>query len=136
TNDGVASSFQQSRIHYQMLMLKLQRHTISIKIRESRIKKAQVLKTKTSIYSDIKDNSSETKLWLLASFQLMPSYEHVGQVQDRRSVESKSMFEIPEDCLIRNEKSKYFSGPEFRIKEEKIDELVEAKKDDDQRRRI
>ncbi|GJT20181.1 hypothetical protein Tco_0878887 [Tanacetum coccineum] len=33
--DGDAS-FQQSQIHYHMLMLKLQRHTISIKIQESR----------------------------------------------------------------------------------------------------
>ncbi|GKC93812.1 hypothetical protein Tco_1159254 [Tanacetum coccineum] len=36
TNDDVAASFQQSRIHYHTLMLKLQRHTISIKIQESR----------------------------------------------------------------------------------------------------
>ncbi|GJV38829.1 hypothetical protein Tco_1417269 [Tanacetum coccineum] len=36
TKDGVAASFQQSRIHYHMLMLKQQRHTISIKIQESR----------------------------------------------------------------------------------------------------
>ncbi|GJT11873.1 hypothetical protein Tco_0858915 [Tanacetum coccineum] len=41
------------------------------KHQDSRIKKAQELKTKTSAYSDIKDNSSEIKLhWrLLASFQ-------------------------------------------------------------------
>ncbi|GJV17213.1 hypothetical protein Tco_1362536 [Tanacetum coccineum] len=36
TNDDVAASFQQSRIHYHMLMLKPQRHTISIKIQELR----------------------------------------------------------------------------------------------------
>ncbi|GJS49677.1 retrovirus-related pol polyprotein from transposon TNT 1-94 [Tanacetum coccineum] len=36
TNDEVAASFQQSQIHYHMLMLKLQRHTITIKIQESR----------------------------------------------------------------------------------------------------
>ncbi|GJW42336.1 hypothetical protein Tco_0071135 [Tanacetum coccineum] len=36
TNDDVEASFQQSPIHYHMLMLKLQRHTISIKIQESR----------------------------------------------------------------------------------------------------
>nr|GEV96131.1 retrotransposon protein, putative, Ty3-gypsy subclass [Tanacetum cinerariifolium] len=47
----------------------------------SSIKKAQVLKTKTSTYSDIKDNSSETKLRgrLLESFQENVKYEHVGQ---------------------------------------------------------
>ncbi|GKB32804.1 retrovirus-related pol polyprotein from transposon TNT 1-94 [Tanacetum coccineum] len=41
------------------------------KHQDSRIKKAQELKTKTSAYSDIKDNSSEIKLRgrLLASFQ-------------------------------------------------------------------
>ncbi|GKD30903.1 hypothetical protein Tco_1241681, partial [Tanacetum coccineum] len=61
TNDGVAASFQRSQIHHHMLMLRLQRHTISIKIQ--RIKKAQVLKTKTSANSDINDNSSEIKLW-------------------------------------------------------------------------
>nr|GEU58702.1 hypothetical protein [Tanacetum cinerariifolium] len=37
-DDGVAASFQQSRIHLHMLMLKLQRHT---KHQDSRIKKAQ-----------------------------------------------------------------------------------------------
>ncbi|GKD12451.1 hypothetical protein Tco_1196858 [Tanacetum coccineum] len=52
---------------------------------DSRIKKAQELKTKTSLNSDIKDNSSETKLRgrLLESFQEDAKYEHVGQ--DTRS---------------------------------------------------
>ncbi|GJZ43393.1 hypothetical protein Tco_0590648 [Tanacetum coccineum] len=70
TNDDVAASFQQSRIHYHMLMLKLQRHTTSIKIQE--------LKTKTSANSDINDNSSETKLQgkSLESFQEDSKYEH------------------------------------------------------------
>nr|GEZ01015.1 hypothetical protein [Tanacetum cinerariifolium] len=78
TNDGVAASFQQSRIHNHMLMLKLQRHTISIK-------KVQVLKTKTFANSDIKDTLLETKLqWrLLESFKEDAKYEHVGQ--DTRS---------------------------------------------------
>ncbi|GJR77339.1 hypothetical protein Tco_0089704 [Tanacetum coccineum] len=51
------------------------------KHQDSRIKKAQELKTKTSAYSDIKDNSSETKLQgrLLASFQEDAKYEHVSQ---------------------------------------------------------
>ncbi|GJX28858.1 retrovirus-related pol polyprotein from transposon TNT 1-94, partial [Tanacetum coccineum] len=55
------------------------------KHQDSRIKKAQELKTKTSANSDIKDNSSETKLWgrLLESFQEDAKYEHVGQ--DTRS---------------------------------------------------
>ncbi|GJX85920.1 hypothetical protein Tco_0336694 [Tanacetum coccineum] len=55
------------------------------KHQDSRIKKAQELKTKTSANSDIKDNSSETKLRgrLLASFQDDAKYEHVGQ--DTRS---------------------------------------------------
>ncbi|GJW15267.1 hypothetical protein Tco_0019400 [Tanacetum coccineum] len=53
------------------------------------IKKAQVLKTKTSANSDIKDNSLEIKLWgrLLASFQEDAKYEHVGQ--DTRSQDGK-----------------------------------------------
>ncbi|GJV98070.1 retrovirus-related pol polyprotein from transposon TNT 1-94 [Tanacetum coccineum] len=55
------------------------------KHQDSRIKKAQVLKTKTSANSDIKDPSSETKLQgkFLASFQDDAKYEHVGQ--DTRS---------------------------------------------------
>ncbi|GJY50421.1 hypothetical protein Tco_0441268 [Tanacetum coccineum] len=55
------------------------------KHQDSRIKKAQVLKTKTSAKSDIKDPSSETNLQgrLLASFQKDAKYEHVGQ--DTRS---------------------------------------------------
>ncbi|GJV61386.1 hypothetical protein Tco_1467486 [Tanacetum coccineum] len=55
------------------------------KHQDSRIKKAQELKTKTFAYSDIKDNSSKTKLRgrLLASFQDDAKYEHVGQ--DTRS---------------------------------------------------
>ncbi|GJW50424.1 hypothetical protein Tco_0091775 [Tanacetum coccineum] len=55
------------------------------KHQDSRIKKAQELKTKTSAYSDIKDNSLETKLRgrLLKSSQEDANYEHVGQ--DTRS---------------------------------------------------
>ncbi|GJZ11771.1 retrovirus-related pol polyprotein from transposon TNT 1-94 [Tanacetum coccineum] len=51
------------------------------KHQDSRIKKAQELKTKTSANSDIKDNSSETKLRgrLLERFQEDEKYEHVGQ---------------------------------------------------------
>ncbi|GJZ39761.1 hypothetical protein Tco_0586324 [Tanacetum coccineum] len=51
------------------------------KHQDSRIKKAQELKTNTSAYSDIKDNSSESKLQgrLLESFQDDAKYEHVGQ---------------------------------------------------------
>ncbi|GKA59130.1 retrovirus-related pol polyprotein from transposon TNT 1-94 [Tanacetum coccineum] len=59
------------------------------KHQDSRIKKAQELKTKTSANSDIKEPSSETKLWgrLLASFQDDAKYEHVGQ--DTRSQSGK-----------------------------------------------
>ncbi|GJY30780.1 hypothetical protein Tco_0414275 [Tanacetum coccineum] len=55
------------------------------KHQDSRIKKAQVLKTKTSTNSDIKDNSTETNLRgrLLESFQEDSNYEHVGK--DTRS---------------------------------------------------
>ncbi|GKB24676.1 hypothetical protein Tco_0864077 [Tanacetum coccineum] len=55
------------------------------KHQDSRIMKAQELKTKTFANSDIKDNFSETKLQgrLLASFQDDANYEHVGQ--DTRS---------------------------------------------------
>ncbi|GKB73302.1 retrovirus-related pol polyprotein from transposon TNT 1-94, partial [Tanacetum coccineum] len=55
------------------------------KHQDTRIKKAQELKTKTSANSDIKDPSSKTKLRgrLLKSFQEDAKYEHVGQ--DTRS---------------------------------------------------
>ncbi|GJS59564.1 hypothetical protein Tco_0654348 [Tanacetum coccineum] len=55
------------------------------KHQDSSIMKAQVLKTKTSVNSNVKDNSSETKLQgrLLESFQDDAKYEHVGQ--DTRS---------------------------------------------------
>ncbi|GJY95321.1 hypothetical protein Tco_0511682 [Tanacetum coccineum] len=51
------------------------------KHQDSKIKKAQELKTKTSAYFDIKDPSSKTKLQgrLLASFQEDAKYEHVGK---------------------------------------------------------
>ncbi|GJW02605.1 hypothetical protein Tco_1561461 [Tanacetum coccineum] len=51
------------------------------KDQDSRIKKAQEIKTKTSVNSNIKDNSSETKLRgrLLESIQEDAKYEHVGQ---------------------------------------------------------
>ncbi|GJR95499.1 hypothetical protein Tco_0267673 [Tanacetum coccineum] len=52
TNDSVATSFQQSLIHYHMLMIKLQRHTICIKIQESRKLK---FKDKDFRNSDIQD---------------------------------------------------------------------------------
>ncbi|GKD98433.1 hypothetical protein Tco_1382330, partial [Tanacetum coccineum] len=56
---------------------------------DSRNKKAQELKTKTSANFDIKDPSSKTKLGgrLLESFQEDAKYEHVGQ--DTRSQDGK-----------------------------------------------
>ncbi|GJY58403.1 hypothetical protein Tco_0458295 [Tanacetum coccineum] len=67
------------------------------KHQDSRIKKAQELKTKTSTNSNIKDNSSETKLRgrLLESFQENAKYEHVGQdtrsqgVKDDQDIQGK-----------------------------------------------
>ncbi|GJW75116.1 hypothetical protein Tco_0134486 [Tanacetum coccineum] len=59
------------------------------KHQDSRIKKAQELKIKTSANSDIKDPSSETKLRgrFLESFQEDAKYEHVDQ--DTRSQDGK-----------------------------------------------
>ncbi|GKD57681.1 hypothetical protein Tco_1291068 [Tanacetum coccineum] len=57
------------------------------KHQDSRIKKAQVLKTKTFANSEIKDPSSETKLQgrFLASIQDDAKYEHVGnKTQDHK----------------------------------------------------
>ncbi|GJX05539.1 hypothetical protein Tco_0191455 [Tanacetum coccineum] len=61
------------------------------KHQDSRIMKAQELKTKTSANSDINDNSSEIKLRgrLLESFQDDAKYEHVGQ--DTRSQGGKDV---------------------------------------------
>ncbi|GJS14469.1 DNA damage-inducible protein 1-like protein [Tanacetum coccineum] len=100
TNDGVAASFQKSLIHYHMLKLKQQRHTISIKIQDSR--KLKNLKTKTFAYFDIKDNSSETKLRarLLKSSQEDAKYEHVGQdtrLQEIRTQQPEEPKETLED---------------------------------------
>ncbi|GKB49977.1 reverse transcriptase domain-containing protein, partial [Tanacetum coccineum] len=66
------------------------------KQQDSRIKKAQELKTKTSGNSVIKDPSSETKLRgrLLARFQDDPKYEHVGQ--DTRSQDEEGWDRIEE----------------------------------------
>ncbi|GJU71090.1 hypothetical protein Tco_1262495 [Tanacetum coccineum] len=52
TEDGVTTSLQQSHIHHHMLMLKLQRYTISIKIQESR---KLMFKDKDFRNSDIQD---------------------------------------------------------------------------------
>ncbi|GJU36037.1 hypothetical protein Tco_1184391 [Tanacetum coccineum] len=68
-----------------MLMLNLQRHTISIK-------KAQELKTKNSANSDIQDLPLRYQVYqgrLLASFQDDTKYEHVGQ--DTRSQGGKDV---------------------------------------------
>ncbi|GJV37561.1 retrovirus-related pol polyprotein from transposon TNT 1-94 [Tanacetum coccineum] len=61
------------------------------KHQDSRIMKAQELKTKTSANSDINDNSSEIKLRgrLLESFQDDAKYKHVGQ--DTRSQGGKDV---------------------------------------------
>ncbi|GJY07280.1 hypothetical protein Tco_0374334 [Tanacetum coccineum] len=87
TNNGVAASFQQSPIHYHMLMLKLQRHAKSIK--DIKNQEIAELKDKERPNSVIKDLSSKTKLRgrLLARFQDDPKYEHVGQ--DTRSQDGK-----------------------------------------------
>ncbi|GKB52632.1 retrovirus-related pol polyprotein from transposon TNT 1-94 [Tanacetum coccineum] len=77
------------------------------KHQDSRIKKAQELKTKTSTNSDIKDPSLETKLWgrLLKSFQIDAKYEHVGQ--DTRSQGGKDNQDIQgKDLEISKRKTK------------------------------
>ncbi|GKB73942.1 retrovirus-related pol polyprotein from transposon TNT 1-94 [Tanacetum coccineum] len=86
-DDGVAASFQvesDSSPHAHTQTTKTY-----YKHQDSRIKKAQELKTKTSVNSDIKDNFSEIKLRgrLLESFQDDAKYEHVGK--DTRSQDGK-----------------------------------------------
>ncbi|GJZ28219.1 hypothetical protein Tco_0572866 [Tanacetum coccineum] len=86
-DDGVAASFQlelDSSPHAHTQTTKTY-----YKHQDSRIKKAQELKTKTSANSDIKDNFSEIKLRgrLLESFQDDAKYEHVGK--DTRSQDGK-----------------------------------------------
>nr|GEW58401.1 retrovirus-related Pol polyprotein from transposon TNT 1-94 [Tanacetum cinerariifolium] len=73
-DDDVAASFQRSRIHHHMLMLKIQRHT---KHQES-----SNIKKKTFANSDKQDLPSKNQVYqgrLLASFQDDAKYEHVGQ---------------------------------------------------------
>nr|GEX91086.1 hypothetical protein [Tanacetum cinerariifolium] len=70
------------------------------KHQDSRIKKAQVLKTNTSANSDIKDNSSETKLRgrLLESFIDDEKYEHVGQdIRSQESTYGRKELEVEQD---------------------------------------
>nr|GEX12356.1 retrovirus-related Pol polyprotein from transposon TNT 1-94 [Tanacetum cinerariifolium] len=69
-----------SRIHYHMLMLKLQRHTISIKIQESRkLKNQRQRLLQTLIYKDLPLRYQFYQGRLLASFQDDAKYEYVGQ---------------------------------------------------------
>nr|GEY61381.1 hypothetical protein [Tanacetum cinerariifolium] len=83
TNEGVTASFQLKSDSF--LHTHAQTTKTYYKHQDLRIKKDQVLKTKTFVNSDIKDNSLETKLQgrLSESFQDDANYEHVGQ--DKRS---------------------------------------------------
>ncbi|GJT46451.1 hypothetical protein Tco_0955166 [Tanacetum coccineum] len=75
------------------------------KHQDSRIKKAQELKTKTSANSDIQDLPLRYQVYqgrLLASFQDDAKYEHVGQ--DTRSQGGKDLKE--KDLKISNQKTK------------------------------
>ncbi|GJZ68596.1 hypothetical protein Tco_0631836 [Tanacetum coccineum] len=90
---GGGIPFQLRLIHHHMLMLKLQRHTLSIKIQASRFKNQESSNSKTKTFAnfDIKDPSSEIKLRgrFLESFQDDAKYEHVGQdtrLQDDKDV--------------------------------------------------
>ncbi|GJT96141.1 hypothetical protein Tco_1091659 [Tanacetum coccineum] len=77
------------------------------KHQDLRIKKAQVLKTRTSTNYDIKDSSSKIKLWgrLLKSFQEDAKYEHVSQ--DTRSQGGKDDQDIQgKDLKISKSKMK------------------------------
>ncbi|GJX66869.1 hypothetical protein Tco_0302596 [Tanacetum coccineum] len=87
------------------------------KHRDSKIKKAQELKTKTFAYSDIKDNSLETKLQgrLLESFQEDAKYENV--VQDPRSpkiqeLNDRAISTSPRKqysrCYLKNSKTTHY----------------------------
>ncbi|GKE73096.1 hypothetical protein Tco_1535137, partial [Tanacetum coccineum] len=60
TNNGAAAPFQLNSDSLPHAHAQTTR--IYYKHQDSSIKKAQVLKTKTSVYSDIKDNSSKIKL--------------------------------------------------------------------------
>ncbi|GJW49657.1 retrovirus-related pol polyprotein from transposon TNT 1-94 [Tanacetum coccineum] len=88
TKDGVTASFQlksDSLPHAHTQTTKTY-----YKHQESRIKKAQVLKTKTSANSDKQDLPLRYQVYqgrLLASFQDDAKYEHVGQ--DTRSQDGK-----------------------------------------------
>ncbi|GJY90457.1 hypothetical protein Tco_0505653, partial [Tanacetum coccineum] len=78
------------------------------KHQDSRIKKAQELKTKTSANSDVQDLPLRYQVYqgrLLASFQDDAKYEHVGQ--DTRSQDGKDDKEKQEkDLKISESKTK------------------------------
>ncbi|GJY49335.1 DNA helicase, partial [Tanacetum coccineum] len=84
------------------------------KHQDSRIKKAQELKTKTSANSDIKDKSSKTKLRgrLLESFQEDAKYEHVGQ--DTRSQDAHN--ELVQLFRTARDKCRELDILEFKIR--------------------
>ncbi|GKC62549.1 hypothetical protein Tco_1095147, partial [Tanacetum coccineum] len=80
------------------------------KHQDSRIKKAQELKTKISANSNIKDPSSETKLRgrLLESFQEDTKYEHVGQYirsqdgKDDQDIQGKRFYKMVTDIVQKD----------------------------------
>ncbi|GKC29139.1 FAR1 DNA binding domain, zinc finger, SWIM-type, MULE transposase domain containing protein [Tanacetum coccineum] len=90
------------------------------KHQDSRINKAQVLKT--SVNSDIKDNSSETKLRgrLLESFQEDTKYEHTFAIEYQRYIERKndhdSRYKNPKlktDLQMEKEASTFYTRTVF-----------------------
>nr|GEV29536.1 hypothetical protein [Tanacetum cinerariifolium] len=99
-DDGVAASFQQSRIQHHMLLHKLKGHT---KHQES-----LNIKTKTFANSDIPDLPLRYQIYqgrLLASFQDDAKYEHGGQ--DTRSQGGKRRSrQKDKDLKISDEKTK------------------------------
>ncbi|GJY05968.1 hypothetical protein Tco_0371908 [Tanacetum coccineum] len=90
TNDSVCSLIPTSRSLPHLIEIIAQTTKTYYKHQDSRIKKAQELKTKTSANSDIQDLPLRYQVYqgrLLASFQDDAKYEHVGQ--DTRSQDGK-----------------------------------------------
>ncbi|GJZ45155.1 hypothetical protein Tco_0592751 [Tanacetum coccineum] len=107
TNNSVAAPFQLKLDSLPHAHAHAHAHAQTIKTyykhQDSRIKKGQELKTKTFVNSDIKDNSSETKLRgrLLESFQEDAKYEHVGQ--DTRSQDNMANENVPAPAPTRSD---------------------------------
>ncbi|GKC98240.1 hypothetical protein Tco_1168515 [Tanacetum coccineum] len=92
TDNGVTTSYQQCQTYYHMLILKLQRHTVSIKVSRNQ-ESSKSIKTKT--FLNIQKTIGISRE--IVSFQDDAKYEHVGPkhkaIQGCSRIESVGLFQ-------------------------------------------